>query len=58
MFRTLHDFVVVGMARCAVRRRVQRRNELMESFRKLPSFRPLYAGGDAAARHTYLDGFA
>ena len=58
MFRTRHEFGMVGMARCAVRRRVQRRNELAESFRKLHSFRPLDAGGNAAARHPYLESFA
>jgi predicted aspartyl protease len=35
---------VVGMARCAVQRRVQRRNELTESFVPRHSFRPLLRG--------------
>jgi hypothetical protein len=36
---------VVGMARCAVRRRVQRRNELAESLVIPDSFRPLLNAG-------------
>jgi hypothetical protein len=41
------------MARCAVRRRVQRRNMRCDSHVLDYSFSPLNAGCDGAARHPY-----